>query len=118
MKIIIFNDELRSQMQMYLALHHRYDVEIAEDEETLLQILDSNAVDITFVDLNYASGEHNGETGVKLAQHVREKYPKLRVIGIHDGHDNKIEDKAQELGLNSIITRPIKNRQLLKVLEI
>ena len=72
---------------------------------------------ITFVDLNYASGEHNGETGVKLAQHVREKYPKLRVIGIHDGHDNKIEDKAQELGLNSIITRPIKNRQLLKVLE-
>jgi DNA-binding NtrC family response regulator len=117
MKIIIFNEELRSQMQMYLALHHRHDVEIAEDEDTLLQILDNNNADITFLDLNYASGEHNGETGVKLVRQVREKYPRLKVIGIHNGQDSKLETKALEFGANDFITRPIKNRQLLRVLE-
>lgn len=118
MKIIIFNDELRSQMQMYLALHHRYNVEIAEDEETLLQILDEDNVDITFLDLNYHSDDHNGDTGIKLAQQVRQKFPNLRIIGIHDGQDSMLENKAQKIGLTDLITRPIKNRQLIKAIEM
>jgi len=118
MKIIIFNEELRSQMQMYLALHLRHEVEIAEDKEALLKILNSDCADVTFLDLNYSSEEHNGESGVKLAQQVRRKYPNLRVIGIHNGHDSSLENKAQKIGLNDLITRPIKNRQLMKALEI
>lgn len=116
MKIIIFNDELRSQMQMYLALHHRHDVEIAEDEETLLQILDQDNADITFLDLNYHSNDNNGDTAIKLAQQVRKKYPKLRVVGIHDGQNANLENKAEKIGISNLITRPIKNRQLMKAI--
>jgi DNA-binding NtrC family response regulator len=105
-------------MQMYLALHHKHDVEIAEDEESLLQILDENCADITFLDLNYASDEHNGETGFKLAEQVRQKYPNLRVIGIHDGQNSTLENKALKIGLTDLITRPIKNRELMKAINM
>jgi len=116
MKIIIFNDELRSQMQMYLALHRRHEVEIAEDENALIELLDQTRADITFVDLNYATGENNGETGIKLVKQVRRKYPNLRLIGIHDGQNPKLQDKAKKLGIADLITRPIRNRELLKAI--
>ena len=36
MKIVIFNQDLRSEMQMYLALSNHFDVSIAEDEDDLM----------------------------------------------------------------------------------
>lgn len=117
MKIIIFNDELRSQMQMYLALHRRYEVEIAEDENALIELLDQAKTDITFLDLNYSSSDNNSETGIKLAKQVRRKYPHLRLIGIYDGQSPKLRDRAQKLGFADLITRPIRNRELLKAIE-
>ena len=55
MKIVIFDQDLRSEMQMYLALSNHYDVTVAEDEDDLMQLLDRDAADFTFLDLD--SGE-------------------------------------------------------------
>jgi len=40
MKIVIYNDELRSGMQMYLALSNRHDVRVAQDVDDLFAMLD------------------------------------------------------------------------------
>jgi len=55
MKIVIFDQDLRSEMQMYLALSNHFEVSIAEDEDDLMQQLDRDAADFTFLDLD--SGE-------------------------------------------------------------
>jgi len=114
MKIVIFNEELRSEMQMYLALCNRHDVEIADGVEDLMKLLEGDAADLTFLDLTGTEADHDR---LSIANQVREKHPKIKVVGIVDHSDVELEKTARHKGISSVISRPIKNRELLKALE-
>jgi DNA-binding NtrC family response regulator len=119
MKILIFNDELRSEMQMYLALSNKHQVEIAADERELFRLLDRKRTDLMFLDLGprQESGKR-ARFGFDLLEKITQKHPDLKVVGICDQNDETSAKEADQRGVRQILTRPIKNRELLQLLEI
>jgi DNA-binding NtrC family response regulator len=117
MKIVIYNDELRSEMQMYLALSHKYDVEIAQNVEDLMNLLAEHAADLTFLDLDIDEDNPTEKSAFELAEQIMIKFPKIKVVGICDDDDSHLKAIAAHQGIPEVITRPIKNRELLKVVE-
>jgi DNA-binding NtrC family response regulator len=118
MKIVIFNGDLRSEMQMYLALEHKHHVEIAKDLEDLFTILGNSTVDFTFFDLESDKDRlSNKSCSFKCIKQILEKHPEIKLVGVCDHSNSEIKKLALKNGINTIITRPIKNRELLSVLE-
>jgi DNA-binding NtrC family response regulator len=118
MKIVIFNDELRSEMQMYLMLSNMHDVIVARDMEDLLQLLDQINADLTFLDLTVQQEEGEPERNVlDLAGEIRHRHPGTRLIGIYDHGDSTVPQQAHHHGITALISRPIKNRELMQLIE-
>lgn len=118
MKIVIFNDDLRSEMQMYLALSNHYDVTIAEDEDDLMHLLDTSSMDYTFLDLNYGQEKvHRNEKAFQIASLIHQKHPQTSLVGICDHTDDEVTQLAAGHGIKRVVTRPIKNREILDALD-
>jgi DNA-binding NtrC family response regulator len=115
MKIVIFNDELRSEMQMYLMLSNLHDVVVAQDMEDLLQLLDQTDADLTFLDLTVhkEDGGHRWDS-LDIAHQIRDRFPRIKLVGIYDYGDSTLPRQAEDYGVTDFITRPIKNRELLQ----
>ena len=117
MKIVIFNQDLRSEMQMYLALSNHYDVSIAEDEDDLMQLLDSKMADYTFLDLDCGEKKRGrSRRAIEIASKIQQKHPKIELVGICDNKDASIAEMAAGVGIKRVVTRPIKNREILDAL--
>ncbi|RQW08327.1 response regulator [candidate division KSB1 bacterium] len=117
MKIVIFNEDLRSEMQMYLALSNHYDVSIAEDEDDLMQLLDSKKADYTFLDLDCGEKKRGHvKKALEIASRIQQKHPKTELVGICDQNDVSITQMAAGIGIKRVVTRPIKNREILDAL--
>jgi len=118
MKIVIFNDDLRSEMQMYLALSNHYDVTIAEDEDDLMNLLDTSSTDYTFLDLNYGQSQpRNSERVLQIASLIQQKHPQTALVGICDQVDEDMTQLAAGHGIKRVVTRPIKNREIWEALD-
>jgi len=117
MKIVIYDDELRSGMQMYLALSNRHQVIIAQDIEDLMLLLDQAAAELTLIDLATKQEGDKKLDGISIAKHIRDKHPNLKLVGICDQEDVTLQKKALDDGIRVVITRPIKNRELLEKVE-
>ncbi len=113
MKIVIFNDDLRSEMQMYLALSNHYDVTIAEDEDDLMNLLDASSTDFTFLDLNYGDKKpKKNDKALQIASLIQQKHPRTALVGICDQDDKDASQLAAGHGIKCVVTRPIKNREI------
>ncbi len=117
MKIVILNEDLRSEMQMYLALSTLYDVEIAQDVEDLLYMLDQNHTDLTFFDLSTSDEHLKQKDRVSAVKKIRQKHPSVKFVGICDQSDRLLQKEAEKHGIDNFITRPIKNRELLELIK-
>lgn len=78
-RIIILNEELETQMRMYLALCNRYKVEIAEDEAMLMRMIRRKRPKLVFLDGDYS---RNGKSVVKTVQKIKKKYHVLKIITV------------------------------------
>lgn len=116
MKIVIFDQDLRSEMQMYLALSNHYDVTVAEDEDDLMQLLDRDAADFTFLDLDSGEKKRKKNKSMEIASRIQKKHPKIELVGICDTENAGLTQLAAGLGIKRVVTRPIKNRELLDVI--
>ena len=113
MKIVIFDEDLRSEMQMYLALSNHYDVSVAEDEDDLMQLLDKDAADFTFLDLDSGEKKKKSSKSIEIASRIQQKHPKIELVGICDNRNPSITELAAGMGIKRVVTRPIKNRELM-----
>ncbi len=113
MKIVIFDEDLRSEMQMYLALSNHYEVTVAEDEDDLMQLLDQDAADLTFLDLDSGEKKKAQKKSLEIATKIQKKHPKIELVGICDNRNADITQLAAGMGIKRVVTRPIKNRELL-----
>lgn len=116
MNVLIVDDQLRSQMQIYLALKKQHDVQVAMDEKDALELLDQRPTDLLLLDLEYPS-ELSASASQHLATHVRKKNPGVRLIGIHNRNASQLSEMARLLGLHDLISRPIKNKKLAQIMH-
>ncbi|HNS73195.1 MAG TPA: response regulator [bacterium] len=117
MKIVIYNDELRSGMQMYLALSNRHDVRVAQDVDDLFAMLDQAAADLTILDLVPPDSPDQPVDGLDIAHKIQTRHPQIKLVGVYDQGDQNLVKKARANGIVELIARPIKNRELLGLIE-
>ena len=102
---------------MYLALSNHYQVEIAQDADDLLELIEQGNPDFTFLDLCPDDPPPSKKERVALANMILKKHPTTKIVGIYDSRDISIRKKAEKSGILKFITRPIKNRELMKIID-
>jgi len=112
-KIVLLNDELGTQMQIYLALCDVYRVEIAENVESAMYMLRRFHPEILLMDYSLSHLKTNGKTGVDFIKKIKRKYQDLKVVMILDGTEKQLAIEIQENGVDSTICKPFKNRHLI-----
>ena len=113
-RIIILNEELESQMRMYLALCDRYRVEIAENEANLMRMIRRKNPKLIFLDAKYSGFINNGKSVCKTIQKIRNKYENLKIVTIMDGDDHKLMNRVREFGSDSVLLRPINESKVVQ----
>ncbi|MCA9731773.1 MAG: hypothetical protein H6696_17050 [Deferribacteres bacterium] len=88
-RIIILNEDLETQMRMYLALSTRYKVEIAEDEAMLMRMIRRKKPRLIFLDEEYSGYAREGRSITKTVQKIKKKYTELQVISVLNSHSKK-----------------------------
>lgn len=116
-KIIILEEELFTQMQLYLALCDKYCVEIAVNLESAMYLLRKINPEILLFDYNMDQFKNNGKSGLKFLKKVKKKYNHLKVIPILNPKDKVLESEIQKNGADDILYKPIKNRRLISSIK-
>lgn len=112
-KILILNSELGTQMQIYLALCDAYKIEIAENIESVMYYLRKMKPEIFVLDYNLEEFDTNGRTSADLVKKIKRKYSQLKVMMVLESEDKELESLVQKFGADGVITKPIKNRNLI-----
>lgn len=113
-RIIILNEELESQMRMYLALCDRYRVEIAENEAILMRMIRRKNPKLIFLDAKYSGFINNGKSVCKTIRKIRNKYEDLKIITILDGEDLRLLNRVREYGSDGVLLRPINESKVIQ----
>jgi len=109
-KIVLLNEELGTQMQIYLALCDAYRVEIAENTESAMYLLRKMRPEILVLDFQF---NNNGKTGIDFVKKVKKKYQHLKVMMILGNSDKKYESEVQKHGVDLILYKPLKDRHVV-----
>jgi len=109
-KIVMLNEDLGTQMQIYLALCDAYKVEIAENVESAMYLLRKTKPEVLLLDYNLDQFTANGKTGIDFIKKVKKKYTDLKVMMIMD---NKDQVQIQEHGADEVLYKPIRNKNLI-----
>lgn len=109
----MLNEELGSQMQIYLALCDSYKIEIAENVEAAMYLLRKMKPEILLMEYHLDQLTTNGKTGMDFIKKVKKKYHHLKVVTILDDKDKSIENTIQENGADGVLYRPIRNKKLM-----
>jgi DNA-binding NarL/FixJ family response regulator len=113
-RIIMLNEDLESQMRMYLALCPRYRIEIAENELSLMRLLRRKKPHLLLLDAHYSRLNHNGKSVTKMVEKIKRKYNHLPVLTIVDGDDERLGNTLQQRGADGWISRCIQIDALLQ----
>jgi DNA-binding response OmpR family regulator len=111
-RIVLLNDELKTQMQIYLALCDVYRVEVAEDVEAAMYMLRKMHPEILLLDYELEHFRSNGKTSIDFLRKIKKKYASLKVMLLLEGEDPDLEEKIQEFGGDGVLHKPVKNRHL------
>ncbi len=100
-------------MQIYLALCDAYKIEIAENIESVMYYLRKMKPEIFVLDYNLEEFDTNGRTSADLVKKIKRKYSQLKVMMVLESEDKELESLVQKFGADGVITKPIKNRNLI-----
>jgi DNA-binding response OmpR family regulator len=81
-RIIMLNEDLESQMRMYLALCPRYRVEIAENEIALMRLIRRKRPQLLLLDAHHSRLSQSGKSAGKLIEKIKHKHNRLRILAI------------------------------------
>jgi response regulator RpfG family c-di-GMP phosphodiesterase len=113
-RIVMLNEDLESQMRMYLALCPRYRIEIAENELTLMRLLRRKKPNLLLLDAHYSRFNHNGKSVGKLVEKIKRKYNHLPVLTIVSGEDERVGEVLAQRGADGWVNRRVEIDDLLQ----
>jgi DNA-binding NarL/FixJ family response regulator len=112
-KVVLLNEELGSQMQIYLALCEDFSVEIAESLEATMYLLRKLRPEVLLCDYHLECFTTNGKSGIDFIRRIKRKYSQLKVVTILTEEDRPYESEIQRDGADGVIYKPIRNRLLI-----
>jgi DNA-binding NarL/FixJ family response regulator len=111
-RIIMLNDDLESQMRMYLALCPRYRIEIAENEVTLMRLIRRKRPALLLLDANHSRLAFNGKSPGRLIEKIKQKYHSLHVLAIVRDGDEDFGHTLQQRGADGWVDHMIEADKL------
>lgn len=112
-RIVMLNDDLESQMRMYLALCPRYRIEIAENEVSLMRLIRRKRPTLLMLDANHSRLSFNGKSPGRLIEKIKQKYRSLHVLAIVKDGDETFGHTLQERGADGWVDHTIDSDKLL-----
>jgi DNA-binding NarL/FixJ family response regulator len=113
-RIVMLNEDLESQMRMYLALCPRYRIEIAENELALMRLLRRKKPNLLLLDAHYSRFNHTGKSVSKLVEKIKRKYNHLPVLTIISGDDEGVGQVLAQRGADGWVNRRVETDDLLQ----
>ncbi|HHL71884.1 MAG TPA: response regulator [Bacteroidetes bacterium] len=113
-RIIILNEELESQMHLYLVLCEQYRVEIAEDEATLMRMIRRKKPRLVLLDAAYSGFNNNGKSVFRSIEKIKRKYEQLKIITIFDREEPSLISRAEKSGSDGVLLRPLEECDVLE----
>lgn len=112
-RIVMLNEDLESQMRMYLALCPRYRIEIAESEVALMRLIRRKRPRLLLLDVHYSALNDDRKSVLKLLDKIKRKHSRLRVLAIVNGQDQRLVDQLVRRGVDGWVEKPIVDEDLL-----
>jgi len=113
-RIVMLNEDLESQMRMYLALCPRYRIEIAENELALMRLLRRKKPNLLLLDAHYSRFNNNGKSVGKLVEKIKRKYNHLPVLTIIRSEEAQVGEVLAQRGADGWVNRGVETDDLLQ----
>jgi len=114
-RILIVEDEIENQRYLQLVLKRNYDIDFCDTKSSMLELLIKNEYDTIIMDISLK----NGYTGIDLITELKRKsdYKNIPIICLSAHAYGEQRKKAEQLGAEAYLTKPVSNKVLLDTLE-
>ena len=116
-RIIMLNDDLESQMRMYLALCPRYRIEIAENEIVLMRLIRRKRPQLLILDAYHSRFNHGGKSAGKLIEKIKHKHHRLRILALVRTQDEAHGSALQQHGADEWADHLIDGDELMQRID-
>lgn len=105
--LLVVEDDRGVQSQLKWALAENYNLFMAEDRQTALEIMAAEKPMVVILDLGLPPDANGATEGLSILETIREKYPTTKVIIASGNSDLQNALKAIELGAYDFYSKPI-----------
>ena len=114
-KILVVEDEIENRKYLQLVLKKNYDFDFCDTKKSLFSLLSEKKYDVVIMDISLK----NGYSGIDLIKDLKRKpaYKNIPIICLSAHAYGEDKRKAQELGANIYLTKPVTNKVLLSTID-
>ena len=114
-KILVVEDEIENRKYLQLVLKKKYDLDFCDTKKSVFGLLDEKKYDVIIMDISLK----NGYSGIDLIKDLKRKpvYKNIPIICLSAHAYGENKRKAQELGADIYLTKPVTNKVLLSTLD-
>lgn len=117
-KLLIIDDDEDVLLTARLVLSPFFErVRTEKEPYKIRQILEREKFDVILMDMNYATGVTDGQTGLNYLRKITELSPSSSVILMTAFANISLAVEAMKQGANDFIVKPWTNEQLVKMVE-
>lgn len=112
-RILVVDDTEANRKLMHILLTTLgYQVEVAKDGPSALELVTRAAFDLVFMDCRMP-----GMDGFETTRRLRESHGQLPVIALTARHGQAVEEECRRFGMNDYLAKPFKRPQLENILQ-
>ena len=114
-KILVVEDEIENQKYLQLILRKKFDIDFCDSKNSMINLLAENEYIVIIMDISLKKGC----TGVDLIKELKMKldYKDIPIICLSAHAYGESKRKAEALGANIYLTKPVSNKLLLTTID-
>jgi CheY-like chemotaxis protein len=114
-KILVVEDEIENQKYLQLILRKKFNVDFCDSKNSMINLLAENEYIVIIMDISLKKGC----TGVDLIKELKMKldYKDIPIICLSAHAYGESKRKAEALGANIYLTKPVSNKLLLTTID-
>ena len=114
-KILVVEDEIENQKYLQLILRKKFNVDFCDSKNSMINLLAENEYIVIIMDISLKKGC----TGVDLIKELKMKsdFKDIPIICLSAHAYGESKRKAEALGANIYLTKPVSNKLLLTTID-
>ena len=114
-KILVVEDEIENRKSLQLVLKKKYDLDFCDTKKSVFTFLSEKKYSVIIMDISLK----NGYSGIDLIKELKRKpaYQNIPIICLSAHAYGEDRRKAEELGADIYLTKPVTNKVILSTLD-